>query len=264
MHCRMIHHKYTILEKIGSGSFGTIYKGQNIRTKEYVAIKAEPISSELKLLLNETKVYNYLAGCTGIPTLKWFGKDNTHYYMVINLLGQSLQSLMQQHGKFSLDFLLNIGIQIVLLLKTIHGKGIVHRDIKPDNFLFKEESLYLIDFGLCKPYMDCNHVHIPMKKTSNVIGSMNFCSLSSHNRQELGRKDDFESLGYMLLYFYSGCLPWSNDALEETIASKKRNVIHQKDIWPPVLLDYMTHVRNMTFHEEPNYFYIIQQFQQFQ
>ena len=76
-----INNKYILLEKIGIGSFGTIYKGENIRTKEKVAIKIEPIHNETKLLKNESKIYNYLSGNKGIPTVKWFGKDDENYYI---------------------------------------------------------------------------------------------------------------------------------------------------------------------------------------
>ena len=80
----LINKKYKLIEKIGNGTFGTIYKGQNIRTNEYVAIKMEAIESQLKLLKNESIVYQYLNGCEGIPNVKWFGKDRSHYYMVLN------------------------------------------------------------------------------------------------------------------------------------------------------------------------------------
>lgn len=89
----MINNKYIIIDKIGIGSFGSIYRGQNIRTKEYVAIKVESINEELKMLKNETKIYKYLEGSQFISQIKWFGKDVNNYYMVIDLLGYSLKIL---------------------------------------------------------------------------------------------------------------------------------------------------------------------------
>ena len=90
----IINNKYKIIEKLGAGCFGEIYKGENIRTHEYVAVKVEPIKNEFKLLKNESVIYQYLVGLQGIPNVKWFGKDNINYYMVLNLLGQSLQNLL--------------------------------------------------------------------------------------------------------------------------------------------------------------------------
>ena len=114
----LIGNKYKLLEKIGEGAFGLIYKGENIRTKELVAVKIEPIVHDLKLLKNESIIYQYLINNEGIPNVKWFGKDKTNYYMVINLLGESLQSLKERKQSFSLKLVLQIGIQILFLLKT--------------------------------------------------------------------------------------------------------------------------------------------------
>ena len=259
----MIHQKYNILEQIGAGTFGTIHKALNIRTNELVAIKIEPISSKLKLLVHETKMYNYLHDCKGIPVIKWFGKDALNYYMVINFLGPSLQDSLRHHTRFSLETTLQIGFKVILLLQTIHEKGIVHRDIKPDNFLFGRnpdesinDTLYLIDFGLCKSYLDKHHKHIPLKPISNIIGSKNFCSISCHRREELGRKDDLESFAYMLLYLHTGQLPWMHDTLESAIVTKKEQAsLH----CPSPISDIITIVQQMDFYQAPNYDYLIQQ-----
>ena len=90
---KLINKKYKMLEKIGEGTFGLIYKGENIRTRELVAIKVESIEHDMKLLKNESIIYQYLNNVQGVPFVKWFGKDETNYYMVINLLGHSLQSI---------------------------------------------------------------------------------------------------------------------------------------------------------------------------
>ena len=253
----IINNKYNIIEKLGSGAFGTIFKCQNIRTKELVAVKVEPISLDLKLLKNETKIYNALKGCNGIPTIKWFGKDDVNYYMVLDLLGPSLNQLLLQNSKFSLHDTLQVGIKIVLLLKSIHSKGLIHRDVKPDNFLFKNDELFIIDFGFCKSYLNPDNSHIKLKKLSNMIGSKNYCSISSHKHIELSRRDDLESLGYMLIYFYLGNLTWTNDTNEEIIVSKKQDI---HNIVPQVIIDFILYTRNLDFNEEPNYTNIIQLF----
>ena len=253
----LINKKYILLDNIGSGCFGSIYKGQNIRTKEYVAIKIEPIKDNLKLLKNESKIYQYLNGCEGIPSVKWFGKDNENYYMVINLLGNSLQDFIKNKS-FSLTLTLKIGIKVLTILKTIHDKGLVHRDIKPDNFLFglnNVNNIYLIDFGFCKSYTE-NGKHNKIKKTNHMIGSNNYASISSHKCYELSRRDDLESLCYMLIYLNFGFLPWNNESKEEIIINLKNDMI-KDNRYPLVLLKLLKYSRTMEYEEKPNYYLII-------
>jgi serine/threonine protein kinase len=262
-----INNKYIIIKKIGEGSFGTIYKGQNLRTKEYVAIKVEPIRKGTKLLKNESIIYNHLNNCQGIPSVKWFGKDMVNYYMVINLLGESLQDLKNKNDSFSLKLTLQIGINIINLLKTIHNKGLIHRDVKPDNFLLgvnsKSTQIYIIDFGLCKSFINKEN-HIEIKLTHNLIGSRTYASINAHDYMELSRRDDMESVGYMMLYFYLGELPWqdlivcSNKDINNEIKYMKKNL--KLEGLPEVLVNYMKYIKSMEFTEKPNYFLIIDNF----
>ena len=264
----VINKKYKLIDRIGEGSFGSIYKGQNIRTQEYVAIKVEPIINETMLLKNESKIYQYLNNISGIPSIKWFGKDEENYYMVINLLGESLQTIKNKKGCFSLKLVLQIGINIVELLKTIHEKGLVHRDIKPDNFLLGLNSdskrLFIIDFGFCKSYL-LDGKHISMKKTHNLIGSKTYASINAHHFMELSRRDDLESLGYMLIYFYKGCLPWQLLFDDENIKQLKQSIAEVPEIpeipkIPEVLSEYIKYIRGLEFSEKPNYDLIIDLF----
>jgi serine/threonine protein kinase len=253
----IINNKYKVINRIGSGSFGSIYKAQNIRTQEYVAIKVEAIKDNLKLLKNESNIYNYLNDLKCVPILKWFGKDEINYYMVINLLGTSLQELKNKLLKFSPNLVFKIAIKIINILRSIHEKGLVHRDIKPDNFLFGLNSfnnIYLIDFGFCKLYIHNKH-----KKTHSLIGSMNYASISSHQRYELTRRDDLESLGYMLLYFISGNLPWNNDNDEQEVIRKKIEILNDK-CYPEAILNYLRYVTSLEYDETPNYIFIIEHF----
>jgi len=261
----LINNKYLPIEKIGSGAFGSIYRGQNVRTKEFVAIKVEAIIDNLKLLKNESNIYNFLSGSEGIPTIKWYGKDNRNYYMVINLLGKSLKDLMNESKKMSLLLTLKIGIKILNILKSIHDKGLVHRDIKPDNFLFgvnnKFNHIYLIDFGLCKSYLNKDREHNIIKKTNNIIGSYNYASIMSHKRIELSRRDDLESLCYILFYLCSGFLPWENVSNEKEIVLLKYNIINENKYgYPSLLIDLLKYIRSMEFEEKPNYYLIIDNF----
>ena len=246
-----IANKYKLLEKIGEGSFGFIFKGINTRTSELVAIKMESISSGSKLLKNESKIYQYLNDIDGIPKVRWFGKDSINNYMVLDLLGESLESLKQRKSVFSLKLVLQIGNQILTLLKSLHEHGFIHRDIKPDNFLLglgnKSKQIHLIDFGFCKPYL-VNGTHIPNKPTSNLVGTPNFASVYAHGFNELSRRDDLISLGYMLLYFLNGSLEWQVERNQDNTKSMKLNLGTDS-----VILKYLQVVTKLEFKEEPNY-----------
>jgi serine/threonine protein kinase len=245
----IINNKYKIIEKLGAGCFGEIYKGENIRTHEYVAIKVESIENNLKLLKNESVVYQYLVGTPGVPNVKWFGKDAVNYYMVLNLLGDSLQTLLNSKKTFSLKLVLQVGLQIIYILQSIHDKGLVHRDIKPDNFLLgNKKQIYIIDFGFCKSIENVTNV----KKTTGLIGSLTYASLNSHNYTELSYRDDLESLGYMLIYFYQGALDWQKTEDIKLIIQMKQQVLNNEKI-PIVLRNFLKGVRLLDFKEMPDY-----------
>lgn len=257
--------KYLLTEKIGSGSFGTIYKGSNTRTNEQVAVKVELIENETKLLKNETIIYNYLSGLKGIPSVKWFGKDDTNYYMVINLLGESLETILEKKKTFSYKLVLQIGIQILELLSYIHDKGLVHRDIKPENFLLglgeNSKQIYIIDFGFCHSYLD----NIETKKTSSLIGTPKFASIHAHNFDELSRRDDLESLGYMLIYLFLGELEWQDIRFlnyknnTHNIIMMKKNIINNIKV-PIVLRVFLQSIFTLEFNKKPDYFIYIDEF----
>ena len=266
--------RYDLLEQIGSGSFGLVYKGKNKRTGDVVAIKVEPIANQTKLLKNESTFYQFLKDTVGIPTIKWFGKDEVNYYMVLDLLGPSLEQLKREKGSFSLRLTLQVGIQIINLLMCIHEKGLVHRDIKPDNFLLgvNDKQLYLIDFGFCKTFVRENR-HILPGKTNNIIGTLNYASINAHDMCELSRRDDMESLGYLLIDLVQGKLKWTqnqNNSNEKIRAMKCDAIINNydndndndNDTIPNILVNYMKIIRALAFDEKPNYYVLIEMFKQ--
>ena len=255
----MIANRYKIINKISEGEFGEVYKAENIRTNEKVAIKFEYKNDNLKMLKNEAKIYQYLKNKDGFPELKWFGSNNEMNYLVIELLGDSLKYRINIYNSFCLKTVLLLGIQMIKYIRILHDNYLLHRDIKPENFLFglKEytNKLYLIDLGLCKRY-NFNGKHIDKKNINYLIGSPNFVSINIHQGIEPSRRDDLESCIYIISYMLLGNLEWLqcidlNKVYGLKIAFVKCNIL------PAFIKEMLIYIRSVDFEETPNYNYLI-------
>jgi len=262
----MLANKYKLLEKLSQGSFGKVFKAENIRTREIVAIKTEVKTKEQKSLKMEAKIYQYLANIDGFPQLKWFGATNNVTYLVTNLLEQSLTNIVKKYGRLSLKTVLLLGIQMVERLETLHNHYLVHRDIKPDNFMInisdKTNKIYLIDFGFCKRYNhDGNHIEFKMNKT--LIGTPNYVSLNVHKGCEPSRRDDLESCLYVMIYMLFGKFFSIESQSENSNISPLKILVLKKEQLtniPRFLTVAMNYVRTLKFEEDPDYQYIIRIF----
>ena len=205
--------KYLIGDKIGSGSFGEIYKCINIQTHEKTAIKLESVNATYSKLFNESKILKHLEGSLGIPELHCYGIDKGYNYMILDLLGPSLEDLKSFCGnKLSLKTVLMIFDQMINRVEYLHSKSLIHRDIKPENFLIgyqkRSNILYIIDFGLSKRYRDSKTLkHIPYRDTKAFTGTIRYASINTHLGIEQSRRDDLEATGYTLIYLLKGILP---------------------------------------------------------
>lgn len=254
----MLSNKYRIIQKLSEGSFGTIYKAENVRTSEFVAIKFESKQSNSKTLKNEAKIYQYLGKQNGFSQLKWFGSEENYNYLVIDLLGTTLSKIIQCHKRLSLKTTLILGMQILDRIKVLHEKYLLHRDIKPDNFLFGLETqtnkLFLVDFGFAKRY-DYDGNHIPEKKINSLIGSPNFVSLNIHNNSEPSRRDDIESCIYIIMNMLYGKLEWFDKNINEMMILKEQ--LTNKIEIPLFIKLMLEYIRSIKFEEKPDYNYLI-------
>ena len=197
--------KYQVKKKLGEGAFGDIYLGQQISNKEYVAIKIEYRNIIKPILESESFILYSIAG-PGIPEVKSFGKTKKYNILVEPLLGKSLFDIFtENHKNMNIIDACLIGKQVIDRIQWIHSKYIVHRDIKPDNFLIGRKDpnvIYLIDFGLSKKYRSTTTgKHIRFGFTGKLTGTVRFASANALRGGEQSRRDDIESIGYMMVYF---------------------------------------------------------------
>lgn len=259
--------KFRVGPKIGSGSFGEIYGGVNVHTGEEVAIKLEPLKSKHPQLIYESKIYRVLQGGYGIPGVKWFGSEGDYNVLVIDLLGPSLEDLFNYcNKKFTLKTVLMLADQMISRLEFMHSRSYIHRDVKPDNFLIgtgvKKHIVHIIDFGLAKKYQDPrNGRHIPYLEGKNLTGTARYASINTHLGIEQSRRDDMESLGYVLMYFLRGSLPWQG-LKANTKKQKYQRILERKQQthtevlcqgYPPEFKEYFTHCASLGFEDRPDY-----------
>lgn len=258
----MIANKYKLLNKLSQGSFGQIYKAENIRTGDLVAIKIEPKSGDNKSLKSEAKIYQYLAKLDGFPQLKWYGSTDKVTYLVTDLLDHSISDLVKSQGRLEMEIVLLLGKQMIQRLQVLHNYFLLHRDIKPQNFMLNvtTNKLYLIDFGFSKRY-NYDGDHIQQSAISKLIGTPNFVSINVHKGIEPSRRDDIESCIYIMIYMLFGKLFWDKETDLKNMCFKKEQLTNlEKPLIPVFLKQLLIYVRTLEFDECPDYDEIIKVF----
>ena len=264
----IIFKKYRVKKKLGEGAFGDVYMGSSIENNELVAIKVEQRKIAKPLLETEAFFLYSLRGL-GIPEVLSFGRLRNYNVLVEPLLDKSLFDLFAERRKrLALEDICLIAKQVIDRIQWVHSKNIVHRDIKPDNFLIGRKDpnvIYLIDFGLSKKYKSSTTgKHIKFGFTGKLTGTVRFASANALRGGEQSRRDDLESIGYMIIFFMRGRLPWQgvtgNKKMERylKIYKMKKNVAPEdlcKSL-PKQMTDFMRYVKQLEFEQEPDYNYL--------
>ena len=267
-----IPNNFNVLKMIGKGSFGIVLKSFDKLKKKNVALKIETYKNLKEQRLDkEYFIYKKLQYIEGIPKIYNFieKKDLNKSILVLEYLGPTLEELFNFcDRKFSLKTTLLIIDQLITRIENIHCHGILHKDLKPENFLLghnNKDLIYLIDFGLSVNYINNrNFSHNIYNDNNAFVGTLRYASINNHEGIEQSRRDDLESLGYIFIYFLTGTLPWkglkgkTNKNTQELIYNKKKNTTI-KDLCknlPIEIYKYMNYCRELKYYESPNYEYL--------
>ena len=255
--------KYRTIKKLGEGSFGKVYKAEY--NGEYFAIKFEEKTKGQNLLEAEATIMSYLKG-PNIPFIKSFGYSGDYNILVMQLLGKSLEELFNKKLKFSIKTVSLLAYQMITVLQYIHDRHIIHRDIKPDNFVMglnkDNATLFLLDFGLAKKFRSSKTLEqYPYIKKKKLTGTARYASIHALEEMEQSRRDDLESVGYVLMYFLRGNLPWQGlkikskeDRYKKILDKKKETTSEQLcKNFPDEFREYLEYCRNLEYTENPKY-----------
>ena len=261
---KLIFKKYKLVEKLGEGSFGKVYKASY--NSKYYAIKFENREEGPDLLCQESYIIAYLKGNPHIPKPYSYGFCGDYNVFVLQLLGKSLQDIFYELQKFSLKTVAMLAYQMIDALQYIHSKHIIHRDIKPENFVLgmdeKNAYLYLVDFGLAKKYRNSKTLkHNPYIWRKKLTGTARYASIHAMEEMEQSRRDDLEAVSYVIMYLIRGKLPWQglklkrNEDKYQKILEKKKEISAEELCfgYPKVFYEFVKYAKGLEYSEEPKY-----------
>ena len=265
----IIFNKYRIKKLIAKTYFGWLYEGLNIKEKELVAMKIEKKISKYNLLESEAYMLYYLKGF-GIPKLISYGKSGQFNILIEELLGLSIQAIWNQKKykkNYKIKDVCMIAIQCLDRLEYIHSKDVIHRDIKPLNLTigkYDPNVIYLIDFGFAHKFRSSKTgKHIRYQNIRKLFGSIRYLAINANKGFEQSRRDDLESLAYMLIYLSKNSLPWMGIEKQDLDKIKKYKLVLKNKIkisteelcsgLPQGFFRYLNYVKKLEFEQEPNY-----------
>ena len=269
-----IARRYKLGPQIGEGSFGEVFICEDIvnGNKRY-AVKMEPTSAKYSQLKYENRVYKMLRGQLGVPRVQYYGKEGEYYVLILQLLGDDLEKSLQRENrkKLPISRVAELGVELIQRLQDMHQKGLLHRDIKPQNLLqglLPEQDpigLYIVDFGLSKRFITKTKTgkisHAAYRDDKSLTGTPRYASVHCQMGIEQSRRDDLESAMYVLIYLAKGRLPWQGlrgttkkDKNLKILRCKQRTSVRALcEGLPQSFQNIVYDVRELAYEERPKY-----------
>ena len=256
--------RYEVKSKTGEIDRYNVCLGTDTVTDEDVTIKLECLPAADSALERDAWLHQVLLGGVGIPSLHWCGVDNGSYILVSDRLGPSLKDLRGFYkGRFPLKTVIILAEQLLTRLEFVHSKSYIHGALSPENIFIgtgkSRNQFHLTNFGRAQRYRDSEGRHVLNRQDQSFADTSEFASRRSHSGFARSRCDDLESLGYVLLLFCRGCLPWQSSA--ETHPEPDRAHFKKENMTTEMLCQdvpdefnvYFDHVLNLGFEERPRY-----------
>lgn len=267
----IIRGKFRILQAIGMGAFGEIYAAENLQTHERVAVKVELADDKKQALRAEVTIMRRLQGCPCVAQFISCGRQGNMNFLVMELLGENLSDLRkrQPNGMFSMATVCRLAIEMINGLQAMHALGVLHRDVKPSNFVLggqqraeqkKDPSeanrLFIIDFGLSRKFVGNDGEIKPPRANAGFRGTARYASVNSHANKELSPRDDLWSVFYLLVEFATGSLPWRSIHDRDKVGLAKQMYLSNSKLTeglPPEFEQFMTYLQTLEYFSKPDY-----------
>src|SRR5438067_3982588 len=215
MQTEVLGERYKLQDPIGRGGMATIYRGQDLRMDRVVAIKVlrEVYSTDPKFVTRfqrEAKAASALQH-PNIVQVYDYGQTDGNYFIVMELVeGTDLRRYLRSRGVLAVDRAIIIAHDVALGLGAAHRRGIVHRDVKPQNVLVgRDGSIKLTDFGIASVYKDINAERLTT--TGMTLGTVQYYAPEQAQGEIVSPAADVYALGIVMYEMLAGRTPFDGD-----------------------------------------------------